>query len=288
MERIIMKNNYQEHLVGVIGDPVDTNPTVVIQQAAFNEHRLPYRYLTIQVREKDLEAAMNGLRAMNFTGINITMPHKLKVLQYLDDVTDSAKLIGAVNTVYWQGSKLCGDNTDGKGLIQSLRDNEIIIEGKNAVILGAGGAARAIAVELANENIKNIIICNTNRHRGEDLVNLLNNNTLTNAKYFFWNEKYSLPSDTDILINATSVGFVDPTQYPNINYDSIFPNMIVCDVIPDSTSTIFLDKAASRGCTVLNGLEMLVNQGALAYELWTGKPAPVNVMFKALLQEYEN
>ena len=277
-----MNKNYQEQLLGVIGDPVEDNPSVVIQQAAFDACNLPYRYLTIQVKKDDLEAAMNGIRAMNFTGVNVTMPHKLNVLQYLDDITDTACLIGAVNTVYWKDSKLCGDNTDGKGFIRSLRDENIAIEGKNVVVLGAGGAARAIAVELANMGVKQLTICNVNRNRGQKLVNLLNDKTLTKANYFVWDKTYTVPSDNDILVNATSVGFLDYNQYPDIDYNSVQSNMIVCDVIPHRKPTIFLDKASSRGCKTINGLKMLVNQGALAYELWTGTSAPIDVMIKAL------
>ena len=146
-----MGKSYQKQWVGVFGDPVDDNPTVVMEQAAFDHAGLPIEYLTIQVKKGDLKAAMEGMRAMNFTGINITMPHKGEVLRYLDEISDSARTMGAVNTVYWKDGKLTGENTDGKGFLKSLQDGNVSIKGKKAFILGAGGAARAIAVELAEQ-----------------------------------------------------------------------------------------------------------------------------------------
>ena len=169
-----MAGKYQKQWVGVFGDPVDDNPTVVMEQAAFDAEGIPMEYLTIQVRSGELEAAMNGLRAMNFTGINITMPHKGEVLKYLDEVSESAEIMGAVNTIYWKDNKLTGENTDGKGFIKSLRDGEIPLNGRNAVILGAGGAARAIAVELAGAGIRKITIINRSQKSGQALTDIVN------------------------------------------------------------------------------------------------------------------
>lgn len=147
---------YQKKLVGVFGDPVDDNPSVVIEQAAFDYMKLPMEYLTIQVKKGDLQAAIEGLRAMNFAGINITMPHKIEVLQYLDHVADDAKIMGAVNTVYVKNGKLYGENTDGKGFMRNLQNGNVPTEGKNVVLLGAGGVARAISVELANAELNTL------------------------------------------------------------------------------------------------------------------------------------
>ena len=281
-----MSKNYQEKLVGVFGDPVDENPSVVIEQAAFDACNQPFRYLTIQVKDGDLEKAMTGLRAMNFSGINITMPHKLEVLKYLDEIAEDAQIMGAVNTVYWKDGKLRGENTDGKGFMRSLKDGEVEVSGKKAVILGAGGVARAITVELARAGIAKLTVLNIIGEQGEALVELLNTKAGTNAEFVLWNGAYSVPSDTDILVNATSIGFADPTQRPNIDYSTVLPSMVVCDVIPNSTHTLFLDAAAEKGCKTFNGLQMLVNQGALAFEFWTGQDAPVEVMVDALCKEY--
>lgn len=280
-----MSGKYQRQLVGVFGDPVDDNPTVVMEQAAFDAEQIPMDYLTIQVKRGDLEAAMKGLRAMNFTGINITMPHKGEVLQYLDEVSESAQIMGAVNTIYWKDGKLAGENTDGKGFLKSLKDGSIAIEGKNAVILGAGGAARAIAVELAEAGIRNITVINRNSGHAKVLVDIINEKTSADGAFVPWEGTVRIPEDTDILVNATPIGFMDDEK-PDIQYEELPQNLVVCDVIPNKLKTSFLQEAEKHNLKTFNGLEMLVNQGALAYELWTGRKAPVEVMKQAMREEY--
>ena len=277
---------YQKKLVGVFGDPVDDNPSVVIEQAAFDYMKLPMEYLTIQVKKGDLQAAIEGLRAMNFAGINITMPHKIEVLQYLDHVADDAKIMGAVNTIYVKDGKLYGENTDGKGFMRNLQNGNVPTEGKNVVLLGAGGVARAISVELANAGVKHITVINVIKEEGERLVELLNSKTSVEASFVLWDHKYVIPDNTDILVNATPIGFVNKEEKPNVEYESIKPEMVVCDVIPNTMSTRFLEEAKKIGCKTFHGPQMLVNQGAIAFELWTGLDAPVEVMLDALAKVY--
>lgn len=277
---------YQKKLVGVFGDPVDDNPSVVIEQAAFDYMKLPMEYLTIQVKQGDLQAAIEGLRAMNFAGINITMPHKIEVLQYLDYVADDAKIMGAVNTIYVKNGKLYGENTDGKGFMRNLQNGNVPTEGKNVVILGAGGVARAISVELANAGVKHITVVNVIKEQGERLVELLNSKTSVEVSFVLWDHKYVIPNNTDILVNATPIGFVNKEEKPNVEYESIKPEMVVCDVIPNTMSTRFLEEAKKIGCKAFHGMQMLVNQGAIAFELWTGLDAPVEVMLDALAKVY--
>lgn len=280
-----MGKSYQKQWTGVFGDPVDDNPTVVMEQAAFDAAGIPMEYLTIQVKKGQLEAAIQGMRAMNFTGINITMPHKGEVLKYLDEISESARTMGAVNTVYWKNGKLVGENTDGKGFLKSLQDEKISIEGKKAMILGAGGAARAIAVELAGAGIQTIVIINGNEKHGQALVDIINEITSTEGVFVPWKGDVHIPEDTDILVNATPIGFVDDKK-PAIVYDDLKEGMIVCDVIPNKAWTGFLLEARDRGLKTFNGLQMLINQGVIAYELWTGKKAPVSVMREAMEREY--
>lgn len=277
---------YQEKLVGVFGDPVDENPTCVIQQAGFDALGIPYRYLTIQVHKGDLETAMKGMRAMNFAGIGITMPHKQEVIKYLDRVSESASIMGAVNMVYWKDGELFGENVDGKGFMMSLQNGGIDVRNKKAVILGAGGVARAITVELANAGVSHIMVVNIEKASGEELTDILNKKTPAAADFVFWDNAYSIPEDTDILVNATSVGFANENDRPNIVYDTIKTDMIVCDVIPNRITTRFLDAAKEKGCRTFNGLGMLINQGILCFELWTGEKAPVQVMAQALKNEF--
>jgi len=280
--------NYKAELVGVFGYPVAENPTIVMQEAAFKAKGLNFRYLTIEVRPEDLETAVKGLRAFNMRGINLTIPHKVEVLKYLDSVAEDAKLMGAVNTVYRNGNKLFGENTDGKGFLTSLRnDGRMDPRGKQFVILGAGGAARAITVELALAGAKKITVVNRDKSRGQTLVDLLNAKTPVEAQFVLWNTRYAIPRDTDVLVNATSIGL-----YPNIHekaqidYDTIQAGMTVCDVIPNPPHTAFLSEAKKRGAKTLDGLGMLVYQGTIGFKLWTGEEAPVDAMKEALMKEF--
>jgi len=221
---------------------------------------------------------------MNMQGINLTIPHKVAVLAHLDETAPDAALMGAVNTVRREGDRLIGENTDGKGFLRSLReDAQMNPQDKRVVILGAGGAARAIAVELALAGAAQITLVNRTVSRGHDLANLLNRRTKTSADYVQWDTPYIVPENTHVLVNATSIGlFPDSTALPDIEYNSVSPSMVVCDVIPNPPQTRFLQEAQARGARTLDGLGMLVHQGAIGFTLWTGYPAPVSAMHSAL------
>jgi shikimate dehydrogenase len=286
--KMTVEKNYKAELVGVFGYPVAENPTIIMQEAAFKALGLNFRYLNIEVRPEDLQTAFQGLRAFNMKGINLTIPHKVEVLKYLDVVADDARLIGAVNTVYRQGNQLFGENTDGKGFITSLRlDAAADPKGKKVVVLGAGGAARAITVELALAGASQITVVNRDKKRGLTLVNLLNAKTQTPASFVPWDSTYAIPDGTDVLVNATSIGlYPDINARPNLDYDTIRPGMIVCDVIPNPPHTILLKEAQKRGAKTLDGLGMLVHQGTIGFKIWTGMEAPVEVMKTALMNEF--
>ena len=279
--------NYKAELVGVFGHPVSENPTVVMQEAAFRALNLNWRYLTIEVLPRDLGTAMQGLRAFNMKGINLTIPHKVAVLQYLDEVKPDAALIGAVNTVVRIGDKLVGENTDGKGFMHSLTQvSKVNPNGKKVLVLGAGGAARSITVELALAGAQQITIVNRSPERGKVLAELLNSKTPVKTSFIQWQGKFTIPSDTDILVNATSIGlFPNVHEKPDINYDSINSKMVVCDVI-HTPMTPFLKEAQDRGAKIVDGLGMLVYQGAIGFKLWTGLDAPVDAMHKALSKAF--
>lgn len=280
--------NYKAELVGVFGHPVAENPTIVMQEAAFKALGLNWRYLTIEVYPEQLAAAMQGLRAFNMRGINLTIPHKVEVLKYLDEISPAAQLMGAVNTVVRQGDRLVGENTDGKGFMQSLRlDGGIDPAGKRIVILGAGGAARAIGVELALAGAAQVTVVNRSPDRGRALVDLLNDQTPVSASFVAWDRTYPLPEGSDILVNATSIGlFPNVGEQPDMDYATIRPEMTVCDVIPNPPHTRFLSHARAQGAQTLDGLGMLVYQGAIGFKLWTGLEAPVAVMRQALQQAF--
>jgi len=283
-----MPANYKAELVGVFGHPVAENPTIVMQEAAFQAAGLNWRYLTIEVYPQDLAAAMAGLRAMNMRGINLTIPHKVAVLQYLDEIAPDAALIGAVNTVRREKDRLIGENTDGKGFLRALRDDaKVDPAGKRAVILGAGGAARAIGVELALAGVSHLTIVNRSAQRGAELVKVLNDKTSAQAQLVEWAAAYKVPAGTDILVNATSIGlYPDVEAKPNLNFDTITPGLVVCDVIPNPPQTLFLHEAQARGSITLDGLGMLVYQGAIGFTMWTGVQAPVEAMHGALKKAF--
>jgi shikimate dehydrogenase len=279
--------NYKAELIGVFGHPVAENPTVVMHEAAFAALGLNWRYLTIEVLPEDLAAAMNGLRAFNMRGINLTIPHKVAVLKYLDEVKPDAALMGAVNTVVRVGDKLVGENTDGKGFMTALtRDAAVDPKGKRVVVLGAGGAARSITVELALAGATHITVANRSPERGRELVELLNARTPTRADFEAWSGSYAVAAGTDILVNATSIGlFPNVDDCPDVDYETVGTGMVVCDVI-HTPMTPFLAEAKRHGAQILDGLGMLVYQGAIGFKLWTGLDAPDKVMYDALARAF--
>ena len=283
------EKNYRAELVGVFGDPVDGNPTGVVEEAGFAAAGLNWRYLTCRVPVEKLEDAMKGMRAMDMKGINLTMPHKVAVLEYLDELSEAARIIGAVNTVAVRDGKLIGENTDGKGFVRSLKDADIPLAGKVVAILGAGGAAKAIGVECALAGAKKLTIINRNAQRGEELVKTITENTAAETAFLPWTGTAAIPAETEILINATCVGLhPDVTAFPDIRYEDIQPGMIVSDVVFNPAMPVFLQKAQARGAKIITGLGMLVNQAALNFEIWTGVKAPREVMMEALKKEFED
>ena len=278
--------NYRAELTGVFGDPVDDNPTGVVEEAGYAALGLNYRYLVIRVLPEDLDTAMKSVRAFGMKGINLTMPHKIKVIPYLDELSEAAGIIGAVNTVINQDGKLIGENTDGKGFVYSLADDGVSLSGKTITLLGAGGAARAIAVECALAGAVKIHIINRSQEHGEDLARLVCEKTPCSAEYLPWESGIAVPEDTDILINGTPIGLrPDDSSRPDIDYDTVRPGMHACDVVFCPEQTLFLKAAAEKGAVTHTGLGMLVRQGAINFTLWTGKEAPLDVMRSALRRE---
>ena len=283
-----MAKCYRSELVGAFGCPIDENPTGVLEEAAFAAKGLDYRYLTVKVEKDNLADAMKAVKAFNMKGINITIPHKVKVLEYLDELSQAASIIGAVNMIVNKDGKLYGENTDGKGYLKSLTDAGISPKGKVITVLGAGGAARAISVECALAGAQKIYIANIVQEQGEELVELLKEKTGAEAEFIMWDEKIKVPEDTQILSNATSVGlFPNTDQKPDIDYNTVKAEMVVTDVIFNDPHSLFLQEAEKRGAKTINGLGMLVNQGALNFTMWTGVDAPVDVMVDTLKKEFD-
>ena len=280
------EQNYLDCLVGVFGHPVAENPGVVIQEAAFRALGLDrWRFLTIDVKPEDIADAIRGLKAMNMRGINCTIPHKIAVIKHLDKIAPSAKLIGAVNTIINDDGILTGENTDGQGFMIALASAGISPSDKNVVVLGAGGAARAICVELALAGAKKLTIVNIPKDMalGEGLVRTLKETTTVAVDYVPWVGQFKIPAGTDILVNATSIGlYPNITDKPNIDYDTLSSAMYVQDVIPNPAFTPFLQEAEKRGVKWQSGLAMLINQAALNITMWTGLEPDKEVMKQAL------
>jgi shikimate dehydrogenase len=268
--------------VAVFGQPVAENPTQAMMEAAFADAGLPWRYLTIEVPPENLAAAVLGMRAMGFRGGNLTIPHKVAVIPLLDALSQAAELMGAVNCIVREGNRLLGENTDGKGFVQSLR-TVIDPAGKRIVLLGAGGAARAMAVELALAGAKRITVVNRTASRGQDLVGVLRTRVGVDADFVPWSGDYVVPPDADVLVQATSIGlFPDVAARVPVETGSLRPGLVVADVIPNPPRTRLLQDAQQAGCTVLDGLGMLVNQGVIGFKLWTGRDPNPHVMRRAL------
>ncbi len=285
-----MAANYKMELVGVFGFPVAENPTCVMQEAAFAALDLPWRYLTIEVKPEHLADAMMGMRAFGMRGINLTIPHKVAVIPLLDEVSKDATMIGAVNTVRRVGDRLVGENTDGKGFLRGVKeDGGIDPAGKRILVLGAGGAARAITVELALAGASQITIVNRSAGRGQALVDDLRQRTGVSSQFKPWDSTYSVGSEADILVNATSIGlFPGVEMMPDVNIKSVRPDLLVCDVVPNPPETRFIQAARKQGLKTLTGLPMLVYQGAIAFEMWTGLKAPESVMKSALEKAFDS
>ena len=261
--------SFRHELTGSFSQGSDSNPTVAMVEASYKANNLHYRYVNCEVNPDQLEAAVQGARAMNWKGFNCSIPHKVEVIKYLDGLGESASLIGAVNCTVNRDGKLIGENTDGKGFLKSFLEITPAT-GKTIVLLGAGGAARAIAVELALAGAKKFYVVNRSLARGEELTALLNEKTSASAEFVEWNKTYSIPADAEVVINSTSMGMVNTEGKQDIDFDSIRPGMLAADVIVNPPQTYFLDEAGKRGATTLRGLGMVVNQAVIGIKYWTG------------------
>jgi shikimate dehydrogenase len=218
---------------------------------------------------------------MGWRGFNLSIPHKVSVIAHLDGLGESAAIMGAVNCAVNRDGRLIGENTDGKGFLKSLKE-VVDPRGKAVVMFGAGGAARAIGVELALAGARSMTVVNRSAARGEPLVALLNEKTKMPASLVVWPKGYAIPPGTDIVVNATSIGLGNGNQPLDIDLTSLKPGMVVADVIVDPPDTRFLRDARAQGCTVIDGLGMLINQGVIGLKYWTGMDVDPTAMRKEL------
>ena len=279
-------------VVGVFGDPVEHTLSPPMQNRAFAAMGLPYVYVPWHVSAEHLADAVAAIRALRLKGVNVTIPHKVAVLDLLDEVTSQARLIGAVNTIENRDGRLIGHNTDASGFLRSLvEETGVNPQGRRFLLLGAGGAARAIAVQLLLSGARSLVLANRSLARAQQLCHFLNglvSQTHVEAVALDTTSKGFLRAlgDADILVNTTSAG-----MYPYHNEPPLLPGallrseLLVCDIVYTPRRTALLREAERVVCRVLPGLGMLAHQGALAIEIWTGKQAPVQLMMETLNEE---
>jgi shikimate dehydrogenase len=277
-----MAPNFLSVLTGSFATPAAENPTVAMVEAAYRHHGLDARYVNCDVAPQQLRDAVRGAMAMGWTGFNCSLPHKVAVITHLDELHESAQLIGAVNCAMRREDRWVGANTDGQGFVASLR-TVVDPAGASMVLFGAGGAARAIAVESALAGAAHITVVNRDARRGTELVSLIAERTPARAELVVWDHRFALPETAEIVVNATSIGlFPDADARLHIEVDSITTGMVVADVIPNPPRTGLLRDAQQRGATVFDGLGMLVNQGVIGIRHWTGIDADAGVMRQTL------
>ncbi len=273
-------------LFALIGDPVGQSLSPAMHNAAFRVLGLNCAYINLRVPKPTLANAIAGVRALGIAGLNITIPHKISIISLLDELDESANLVGAVNTVKNNRGKLIWFNTDGEGALRALEEKIGSVKGKEVVLLGAGGAARAIAFSLARAGAR-LTIANRTVPRAQALASAVEQKLSTNVKVASLNraELTKALKNVDVLINATSVG-----MHPKIDKTLVRANMmrrglVVYDIVYKPLRTKLLREARRAGGKTIDGLGMLVHQGALAFEIWTGKRAPIKIMKAAAKRE---
>jgi shikimate dehydrogenase len=255
-------------------------------EAAYHHHDIDARYLNCDVAAEHLGDAVRGATAMGWIGFNCSLPHKVAVIELLDELADSARLIGAVNCAIRSNDRWIGANTDGQGFLTSLRS---VAEpaGQRALILGAGGAARAIAVELALAGASEIWVANRNVSKASDIANLVSSATSSACSAIEWQADLSVPESATLVVNATSLGLPGSGEV-RLSFDAIPAGLVVCDVIPNPPDTSFLRRARQAGATTVDGRGMLLNQAAINIKFWTDVDPDRDVMGRALDQAIAN
>ena len=271
--------------LGIIGYPIGHSMSPVFQQAALDACGVDARYAAYQVAPDEVEGFVNGLRQPGIMGINVTVPHKLAVMPFLDEIDDWATEAGAVNTIVNRQGRLTGHNTDGYGFLRALREGaEFEPAGRGILILGAGGAARGVVLALAREGVGDLTIANRTPERAESLAQLaLNRGITARAISLSGTDLADTAARADLIVNCTTIGMThgpgeDDTPLPG---DAIPATALVNDLVYNPLETRLLREAAQAGAKTLGGIQMLVYQGAASFEMWLERPAPVPVMLEA-------
>jgi shikimate dehydrogenase len=258
-----------------------------MHNAAIEALGLDYCYIPLAVEPRGLRSAVNALKRLGFRGFNVTIPHKQRIMAFIDRLTPEAKLIGAVNTVEIQRDRMIGHNTDGRGFLRALMEKTgRSVAGQRVLILGAGGAASAVAFQLAREGVTTLLIANRSSERAHGLARHLRRSSIQcSMSVLPWSDKAIQKGvqESDIIINTTSVG-MNPADPPLISSPVFRSHQVVYDLIYKPLRTALLKQAEAAGATAISGLGMLVHQGALSFEIWTGRRPPVDIMREAVRQ----
>jgi shikimate dehydrogenase len=272
-------------VVGLFGYPVRHTASPAFQNAGFRAAGLDWIYLPFEVHPDDLGEAIAGIVALGFRGINLTIPHKQAVMDYLDEICPEAALVGAVNTVEVKEGRLIGYNTDGKGFVRSIKEEGgVDLSGKILFVMGAGGSGRAVAVQAALDGAGSVSICDSDESRAKSLVSTIDAGIRRRVAEFVPCREPSIREalqNCEIFVDATPLG-MKPGDPMSIQPDWLSPSTFVYDLVYDPSETPLLRAARERGCRTQNGLEMLLYQGCIAFEIWTGLSAPVEAMRAAL------
>ncbi|MGA2385785.1 MAG: shikimate dehydrogenase [Candidatus Bathyarchaeia archaeon] len=273
---------------GVIGDPIEHTLSPIIHNAAFEALKLDCIYLAFRVKPDEVENAVQGMRALDIQGLSVTMPYKNAVVSFLDEVDQTATFLGAVNTIENENGKLFGYNTDGFGAFKALKENGVEVEDKKVLLLGAGGTARAIALALALEGAE-LVILNRSPKAAIDLANMLREtyNKKVDADELSRETVKANLANADVLVNATSVGMKPNVNQTLVASEWLKPELAVMDIVYDPVETRLAKDAKAAGTKVVSGVEMLIQQGAVSFEIWTGREAPVEVMRGAALNHLQ-
>jgi len=268
-------------LIILLGNPLGHSVSPPMHNRVFDVLGMDYCYMPVEVTAENLEKVFAGLLRMNVAGFNVTIPHKIRIMEFLDQLDPLAETIGAVNTICLKDGKTIGYNTDGEGFIRSLTEETgLPVAGRRFFLLGCGGAARAIAMTLAFKGAQKIFICNRTPAKAETLVNEINNKIRHCAEVVEQTVRSQAEKlqDCQVLINTTSLGMHPKENVLPIDGSLLLPHLIVADIVYNPLHTQLLRTAEAAGCTIVPGLGMLIYQGAAAFSLWTGVEPIVSEM----------
>jgi shikimate dehydrogenase len=270
----------------VIGDPIEHTLSPTIHNAAFERLRLDYIFLGFKVKDNELENAVRGFRGLGIHGINVTMPHKRAVTKLLDELDPTAKLLSSVNTILNREGQLVGFNTDGIGASNALKENGADLSGQKVLILGAGSAAKAIALSLAKE-VEELCVLNRNLEKARELKEISSEYSVKKVTIDTLSPKTikNYLQKAGILINATSAGMKPNADQTLVSQEWLKPDLTVMDIVYSPIETKLAKEAKAVGARVVSGVEMLIYQGAASFEIWTRHKAPVKVMRQAALKK---